>query len=72
MKQKTNPNMMLKCSTCAFYSHIKCSRLTPDTLDEIEIEMASKNAYKCLDCILNGKTINHLIRETCEHYENIH
>jgi len=28
--------------------------------------------FKCLECLLTGKSINHLIRETCEHYENMH
>jgi hypothetical protein len=28
--------------------------------------------FKCLECLLQGKSINHLIRETCESYENMH
>lgn len=63
---------MMKCITCGFYSHLKCSRVTPEILSEIDEEKDKKDNYKCLECILNGKTINHLIRETCEHYENIH
>ena len=65
----------MKCVMCGFYSHIKCSRVTPETLNEIECESVNglgETGYKCLNCLLSGKTINHLIRESCEHYENIH
>lgn len=66
---------MMKCSSCLFYSHLRCSRINPETLDELSMENDHENFinyYKCLDCLLKGKTINHLIRESCEHYENIH
>lgn len=28
--------------------------------------------YKCLDCVIAGKSVNFLILESCQHYENIH
>lgn len=46
--------------------------MSPETLDELEKVKMDKNVYKCLDCILNGKTINNLSKEVCDHYENIH
>ena len=72
LKSNSNPNMMLRCTTCGFYSHLRCSRVSPETLEEIENGQEGENHYKCLDCILNGKTINNLSKEVCDHYENIH
>ena len=28
--------------------------------------------YKCLDCMIRGKSVNFIILESCLHYENIH
>lgn len=60
---------MLKCKACGYYCHVKCSRLLPsENIGEEE----DPEDFKCLECLLTGKSINHLIRETCEHYENVH
>mmetsp|Transcript_30220 Transcript_30220/g.29525 ORF Transcript_30220/g.29525 Transcript_30220/m.29525 type:complete len:227 (+) Transcript_30220:2928-3608(+) len=68
---------MLRCSECNFYSHLRCSRVSVEAIEELSREMGGQvedieKTYKCLSCLLSGKTINHLIRESCEHYENIH
>ena len=60
---------MLKCKACGYYCHVKCSRLLPG---EGVGEDEDSEDFKCLECLLTGKSINHLIRETCEHYENMH
>ncbi len=60
---------MLKCNTCGYYCHVKCSRLLPPTSENDDDDPKD---FKCLECLLTGKSINHLIRETCEHYENMH
>ena len=31
-----------------------------------------ESVYKCLDCMMKGKSVNFLILESCLHYENIH
>lgn len=36
-----------------------------DTLSQLQ------SVYKCLDCIVQGRSINFLILESCKHYENI-
>jgi hypothetical protein len=61
---------MLKCRKCGYYCHIRCSRLLPSVENE-ELEEIAED-FMCLECLLTGKSINHLIRETCEHYENMH
>jgi hypothetical protein len=67
---------MLKCKTCGFYCHIKCSRLLPQSITELSDDLEDHELmdidFKCLECLLAGKSINHLIRETCESYENMH
>jgi hypothetical protein len=64
----TGQDKMLKCKACGYYCHVKCSRLLPtDNLEDEDVD-----DFKCLECLLTGKSINHLIRETCENYENIH
>ena len=65
----TGVDKMLKCITCGYYCHVKCSRLLPN--DGVSEDDESED-FKCLECLLTGKSINHLIRETCEHYENMH
>lgn len=62
---------MLKCNACGYYCHIRCSRLLPQS-DAFESDEENQEDFKCLECLLTGKSINHLIRETCENYENIH
>ena len=61
----------MKCNECGFYSHFRCSRLLPPALGDnkdldIETNPEILKEYKCLECLLAGKTINHLIRENCE------
>lgn len=69
---------MLKCKTCGYYCHIRCSRLLPPAIteesegEELEGEDLLEVDFKCLECLLQGKSINHLIKETCESYENMH
>jgi hypothetical protein len=75
VKQQT-----LKCQSCGFYSHIECSRVDIPALKALLDESTCKGGhlksveeiYKCLDCIVKGKTINFLILESCMHYEYIH
>jgi hypothetical protein len=68
-QSKGHQEKMLKCNTCGYYCHVKCSRLLPPTSENDDDDPKD---FKCLECLLTGKSINHLIRETCEHYENMH
>lgn len=66
---------MLKCKQCGYYCHIRCSRLLPPGLSPEEMDSDSEEQaldFKCLECLLTGKSINYLIREACENYENMH
>jgi hypothetical protein len=40
--------------------------------DQSKTVSSIESVYKCLDCLVSGKTINFLILESCLHYENIH
>ena len=86
--EKTTPEMnrrceTLKCRDCGHYSHIACSRVSTQELYSLLLEYNELHAdqppyksieavYKCLDCIIKGKSVNFLILESCLHYENIH
>lgn len=74
----------MKCRDCGFYSHIACSRVSYEELYMLLLEFNEQNpdsaaqyksvesVYKCLDCMMKGKSVNFLILESCLHYENIH
>jgi len=74
---------MRQCTVCKYWSHLKCSKLTPELLLEIEQEAEflpetepfAKNkkerGYKCLNCLLTGKGFNFFAKQSCEEFLGI-
>ncbi len=69
LKNEPNLREMRLCSGCHEYSHLSCSRVTPQTLDELGGDSA---VFKCLNCLFRDKPHTFFVAQTCESYLNIH